>query len=314
MLIEFTVGLLAQAGGLIHPETPPANPPAASIESFAPPTPPDGPPASAEPEIFEATGRPLKTGLTVEDYAYEMPEGVTTSEVVYYSDGIACYAKIFFPADFDPEAEPGVPAVVMGQGWAGSHISIEKYGARFAEHGLVAMTIDYRGWGFSDGYPTVISLVDIGGGIARDESRHEVVEAEVWERRTRLLPRDQQDDYRAAISYIQGEPGVDPDRIGVWGSSFAGGNSVAVAGQDARVKAIAIQVPSVTGDPEGLEPVNLGGPLLADSIRRARTGSGGEAWTGFSAPRLIDFETFEALQFNNTMQWAANIGDRPFMV
>ncbi|MGD2133294.1 MAG: hypothetical protein PVI23_10910, partial [Maricaulaceae bacterium] len=52
----------------------------------------------------------------------------------------------------------------------------------------------------------------------------------------------------------------------------------------------------------------------ADSIRRARTGYGGEAWTGFSAPRLIDFETFEALQFNNTMQWAANIGDRPFMV
>lgn len=310
----FAQGLLAQAGAasvLIHPEAPPENPP--EIVAAAPPEPP-APSSNGEVGAHPVTGEPIKTGLTAEDYAYEMPEGVTTKEVVYYSDGIACYAKIFFPPGFDPDAEPGVPAVVMGQGWAGSHISIEKYGARFAERGLVAMTIDYRGWGFSEGYPRVVSPLEVGGGLVRDETRHAVAEAEVWTRRTRLLPRDQQEDYRAAISFIQGEPGVDADRIGVWGSSFAGGNAVAVAGQDARVDVIAVQIPSITGDPDGLSPVDLNGPLLADAIRRARSGQGSEMWTGFSAPRLIDLETLEALRFNNTMQWAANIGERPFLV
>ena len=48
----------------------------------------------------------------------------------------------------------------------------------------------------------------------------------------------QVEDVRNAISYLQGEPGVDPDRIGLWGSSFAGGNAIVVAALDARVKAI----------------------------------------------------------------------------
>jgi hypothetical protein len=30
------------------------------------------------------------------------------------------------------------------------------------------------------------------------------------------------EDYRDAISYLQGEPGVDPDRIGVWGGELCG--------------------------------------------------------------------------------------------
>jgi hypothetical protein len=244
-----------------------------------------------------------------------MPEGVTTKEVAYYSDGIACYAKIFFPKGFDSSAQPGLPAVVLGQGWAGTHVSIEKYAARFAERGLVAMAIDYRGWGNSDGYPRVVSPVDLGGGMERDETRHRIVDnATVWSKRTRLLAKHQQEDYRNAISYIQGEPGVDPERIGVWGSSFAGGNSVAVAGQDARVKAIAVQVPGIGGNPDGTPPMALTGAMLEDAIRRARTGQGAEMWTGFSRALLVDFEQAQANRENNTMQWAKMIGERPFMV
>jgi uncharacterized protein len=297
----------------VHPNLPVAHPPTAPATVSLPSPPPK--PERRPPGTHPVTGKPMKTGLGPEDYAYVMPEGVTTKEIAYYSDGVACYAKIFFPKGFDASAKPGLPAVVLGQGWAGTHVSIEKYAARFAERGLLAMAIDYRGWGNSEGYPRLISPVNLGGGMERDENRHQVVEnATVWIKRTRLLARDQQEDYRNAISYIQGEPGVDRDRIGVWGSSFAGGNSLAVAGQDARVKAIAIQVPGIGGNPDGTEPSALTGALLEDAIQRARTGQGAEMWTGFSRTLLIDSEQAAANRENNTLQWAKNIGERPFMV
>jgi hypothetical protein len=302
--------LLAQQ---VHPDAPVAHPPTVPSAVTLPSPPPK--PERRTPAAHPVTGKPMKTGLGPADYAYVMPEGVTAKEVAYYSDGVACYAKIFLPKSFDATAKPGLPAVVLGQGWAGTHVSIEKYAARFAERGLVAMAIDYRGWGNSEGYPRLISPVSLGGGMERDESRHQIVEnATVWIKRTRLLAKDQQEDYRNAISYIQGEPGVDSERIGVWGSSYAGGNSLAVAGQDARVKAIAIQVPGIGGNPDGTEPTALTGALLQDAIQRARTGQGAEMWTGFSRTLLVDAEQAAANRENNTLQWAKNIGDRPFMV
>jgi dienelactone hydrolase len=290
-----------------------ATPPVVAGQVTLPSPPPK--PERRAPGTHPVTGKPMKTGLGPEDYAYTLPEGVTTREVAYYSDGIACYAKLFFPRRFDVNAKPGTPAVVLGQGWAGTHVSIEKYAARFAERGLVAMAIDYRGWGNSEGYPRLVSPVDLGGGMERDENRHRIVEnATVWIKRTRLLAKDQQEDYRNAISYIQGEPGVDRERIGVWGSSYAGGNSLAVAGQDARVKAIAIQIPGIGGNPDGTPPMSLSGAMLEDAIQRARTGQGAEMWTGFWRTLLVDAEQAAANRANNTLQWAKNIGERPFMV
>lgn len=301
-----------QQAALVHPEKPAANPPKVET-AVAIPTPP---PKPASPVVGNdpRTGKPVeKKGLGPSDYAYTMPEGVTTKEVVYYSDGVACYAKIFLPKGFDPAGKTA--AVVMGQGWAGTHVSIEKYAAAFAKHGLVAMTIDYRGWGNSEGHARLISPVNLGGGMEKDENRHRIVEnAKVWIKRTKLDAADQQEDYRNAISFIQGEPGVDPEKIGVWGSSYAGGNSLAVAGQDARVKVIAIQIPGINGDPDGMKPQTYTGPILADAIKRARTGQGAEMWTGYSRSLLIDSEMLEANRENNTLQWAKNIGERPFLV
>jgi dienelactone hydrolase len=303
---------MMQQGALVHPETPSAKPPV--VEKTV--TLPTAPPKPASPIVANdpRTGKPVaKKGLDETDYAYTMPEGVTTKEVVYYSDGVACYGKIFYPKGFDTSKKTA--AVILGQGWAGSHVSIEKYAAAFAKHGLVAMAIDYRGWGNSEGKARVISPVNLGGGMEKDESRHQIVNnATVWIKRTELNAREQQEDYRNAISFIQGEPGVDADKIGVWGSSYAGGNSLAVAGQDARVKAIAIQIPGIGGDPTGLKPQTYSGPILQDAIQRARTGQGAEMWTGYSRSLLIDSAMIEANRENNTLQWAKNIGERPFMV
>ncbi|MEZ6029684.1 MAG: CocE/NonD family hydrolase [Hyphomonadaceae bacterium] len=307
-----TLAFMQQGATMVHPEQPSANPPKVE-QSVAIPTPP---PKPATPTVGNdpRTGKPVaKQGLGPSDYAYVMPEGVTTKEIVYYSEGVPCYGKIFYPKGFDPAKK--TPAIVLGQGWAGSHVSIEKYAAAFAKHGLVAMAIDYRGWGNSEGNVRLLSPVDLGGGMEKDENRHTIIQnATVWVKRTKLDARDQQDDYRNAISFIQGEPGVDPDRIGVWGSSYAGGNSLAVAGQDARVKAIAIQIPGINGNPDGTPPMNYSGAVLEDAIKRARTGQGSELWTGYSRSLLIDSEMIEANRENNTLQWAKNIGERPFMV
>jgi dienelactone hydrolase len=304
---------MMQQGAVVHPEAASRSPPKTET-AVAIPTPP---PKPANPTVGNdpRTGKPVeKRGLGPVDYAYVMPEGVTTKEIVYYSEGVPCYGKIFFPKGFNPQTSK-LPAVVLGQGWAGSHVSIEKYAAVFAKHGLVAMTIDYRGWGNSEGYVRLVSPTNLGGGMEKDENRHKIIEnATVWVKRTKLDARDQQDDYRNAISFIQGEPGVNPDLIGVWGSSYAGGNSLAVAGQDARVKAIAIQIPGIGGNPDGTPPQSYSGQILQDAIKRARTGQGAEMWTGYSRSLLIDSEMLEANRENNTMQWAKNIGERPFQV
>ena len=110
---------------------------------------------------------------------------------------------------------PASPAVVLAPGWGETAATVERHAAAFAAKGLVAMAIDYRGWGNSEGHVRLLSPVNLDGGMEKDENRHTIIQnATVWVKRTKLDARDQQDDYRNAISFIQGEPGVDPDRIG----------------------------------------------------------------------------------------------------
>lgn len=267
---------------------------------------------------FAQEAKKPKTGLDPEDWKYTLAAGVTTRDVTYYSDGVACFAKLFFPRGFSAQGK--TPGVVLGQGWAGTHFSIEKYGARFAERGLVALVIDYRGWGSSDGFPSIINSANtnnnarVGGDYHRDDKRFSELKADVSVKRTRLLPLKQVEDYRNAISYLQGEPGVDPERIGVWGSSFAGGNSVVTAALDARVKAVSVQVPALGSKLQPGAPFKLQGRLLEDAIKRARTGQGAEYETGFSFRRNIDVETQQATAEYNPMTYLPQIGSRPVLI
>lgn len=261
-----------------------------------------------------AQDKKIKTGLTKEDWAYKLAEGVTTKEVTYYSDGIACYAKLFFPKGFSATAK--TPGVVLGQGWAGTHFSIDKYGARFAERGLVAMTIDYRGWGSSDAFVAQAQSSVTRGDLepARDDKRFTNTKTDIVLKRTRLIPLKQVEDYRNAISYLQGEPGVDPDRIGIWGSSFAGGNVIVTAALDSRVKAVVGQVPAISGKDSPAGPVPLRGRALEDAIKRARTGQGGEFETGFSTRRMIDIETNQMVAEYRPFHYLKAVGDRPVLL
>jgi dienelactone hydrolase len=174
------------------------------------------------------------------------------------------------------------------------------------------MVIDYRGWGFSEGFPELVKPV-IGGGVERDNKRFVTKTAEVRIKRTKIIPTEQQQDYRNAISYIQGEAGVDYQRIGVWGSSLAGGNATAVAGQDARVKAVSVQVPAIAGPTTIPSRVHLYGAAREDAIKRAREGQGKEYVTGFSRYFAVDqYEQMAANQENYVGYWSTKI-DVPYL-
>jgi len=248
----------------------------------------------------------IKAGLEPADWVYQLPEGVTRRESTYYSDDVPCYAMLFFPKGFSTTTK--TPAVVLGQGWAGVHYSIEKYGARLAERGFVAMVIDYRSWGLSDGFVTLAERVKNDDAVRFTRKKADVVI-----KRTRLLPLKQVEDVRNAMSYLQGEPGVDPDRIGLWASSSAGGNSIVVAAMDARVKAIVMQVPAISGRRSPKGPYELKGRMLEDAVQRARTGKGAEMEAGFSTRRMVDLESSQAAAEYRPFRYLKQVGPRPVL-
>jgi dienelactone hydrolase len=250
--------------------------------------------------------KPIKRGLEPADYVYRLAEGVTRREVTYYSDGVACFAVMFFPKGYSPTGK--APGVVLAQGWAGTHVSSEKYGARFAEKGLVAMVIDYRGWGLSDGYATLAHRLKND-----DSTRFTQTKAEVMIKRTRLVPFAQVQDIRSSLSYLQGEPGIDPERIGLWGSSYGGGNAIVVAALDARAKALVLQTPAIAGKGQPSGPMKLQGKMLDDAIKRARDGQGAEYETGFGTRRNIDVETNQLVAEYRPFRYVEKVGERPVL-
>jgi hypothetical protein len=197
--------------------------------------------------------------------ATPLPEGVAAKDVSFYSEGIQCYGKIFTPKGFSAESK--APAVVLAPGWGETAASIEKYAARFAERGLVAMVIDYRGWGRSGGYLQTVDEVRTD-----DRLRFSQMTARVRITRKRIVPRDQILDIRNALYYLQGEPGVDRSRVGVWGIDMAGGHAVVIASTDARVKAVVAQSPVIPGRDAPRKASAPAGELLLAEQKRARTG------------------------------------------
>jgi dienelactone hydrolase len=62
-------------------------------------------------------------------------------------------------------------------------------------------------------------------------------------------------DWRRAISFLESRPDVDPDRIGIWGTSYAGGHVLVLGATDRRIRAVVSQVPTISGYQQGLRRV-----------------------------------------------------------
>ncbi|MCW5968593.1 MAG: acetylxylan esterase [Blastocatellales bacterium] len=219
-------------------------------------------------------------GTLPEDWVFALPEGVRSRQVTFYSDRTPCYGRIFFPKGFDPRGKR--PAVIVGHGINAQAVGIEKYAARFAQRGLVAMAIDYRTYGYSGG-----DVLLLEPDTTTDERAVWEKEARIKIKRTNLNNFRETEDFRAAISFIQTEPGVDADAIGVWGSSNGASVVLMAAATDARIKAVVAQVGGA-GGLGAVGPVAVPPQMIEDGVKRARTGQGDEVDGGFSFRSKID--------------------------
>jgi dienelactone hydrolase len=192
-------------------------------------------------------------------------QSVTGKEVKFFSEAVQCYAKIYLPKGFTAESKS--PAVVLAPAPGETAASIDKYAAQLAARGIVAMAIDYRGWGKSGGFLYLAEPVRWD-----DRLRFSQHTAKVRIRRGRSLPDAQILDIRNAISYLQGEPGVDRARIGLWGADLAGGHAIVTAAVDFRVKAAVAQTPVIDGQDTPRKAMRPPPAQQAALVRLARTG------------------------------------------
>ena len=162
---------------------------------------------------------------------FKVPDDVTFRTADIMSEGTRMAAEVFAPKD--PKGEK-LPTIVMSHGWGGTAAMLRPDGVAFARAGYLVVTFDYRGWGKSD------SRLILAG--KPPEKKDGKLVAEVKEVREVVDPIDQTTDIMNAIHWVVGEKQCDPERIGLWGSSYSGGHVVYVAARDPRVKAFVSQV------------------------------------------------------------------------
>ena len=97
-------------------------------------------------------------------------------------------------------------------------MALDRYADVFCAAGFACLVYDHRSTGAS-------------GGALRGE----------------IDPWQQISDMRDAITYVGSREEVDTERIGLWGTSFAGGHSLVVAATDRRVKCVVSVVPTISG-------------------------------------------------------------------
>lgn len=142
-----------------------------------------------------------------------MAERVNTE---FRSAGERCDAWLYRP---DQQSSEPVPIIVMAHGLGGTKaMHLDAYAQRFSSAGYLCLVFDYRHFGDSAGEPR--QLLSVPGQLA---------------------------DWTAAIAHARSLPGVDPDRVVVWGTSFGGGHALTMAARDHRLAAAIAQCPFTDG-------------------------------------------------------------------
>lgn len=136
-----------------------------------------------------------------------------TQRISFDSDGSVIAGVLYRPVDSIGEC----PCVVMAHGFSGTmDWIVPDFAARFADGGLAVLIFDYRYLGESGGEPR--QLID---------------------------SRKQRDDLRRAVAFARSLPGIDADRIGLWGTSLGGSHVVNLAAQDPTIAAVVANVPGL---------------------------------------------------------------------
>ena len=172
-------------------------------------------------------------------------------DVTFASGGETCAAWHLQGHGGELVGEAGRPCVVMAHGFGGTRDSgLQPFAEGFAAAGLDVVLFDYRHFGDSTGEPRQLI------SVARQRA-----------------------DYHAAIAFARGLDGVDPERIVVWGTSYAGGHAIVIAAEDRRLAAAIAQVPAADGLVALLNLARYEGPshLLRATLLAIRDGIRGLA-------------------------------------
>src|SRR6266481_8068658 len=124
--------------------------------------------------------------------------------VKFKSGGINCAGDLYLPPAFS--SSRSYPGLVVGHGTAQTRKSLVGQGEFFSRAGYLVLAIDYRSFGESEGEP-----------------------------RGQLFPLAQVEDFRNGVSFLQHTPGVDRERIGIWGTSNSGGTVIYAAAVVRRI-------------------------------------------------------------------------------
>lgn len=139
----------------------------------------------------------------------------TRQDIQIKSSGLNMAGWLYIPTGLSQGDKR--PAIVMAHGWSAvKEMYLDDYAAKFASNGFVVTVFDYRNFGPSEGEP-----------------------------RQHIDPAMQLEDYKNAITWTQLQSMVNPDKIGIWGSSYSGGHVLHLGAYDRRVKAVVAQVPLV---------------------------------------------------------------------
>lgn len=126
-------------------------------------------------------------------------------DAVFFSGGETLAATLHVP-----DNDGACPVIILCNGFGGiKDLMLPAIADHFVGRGMAALRFDHRGFGESTGTK--------------------------WH----LLPMEQVEDIRNALTWASGHPRVDPARVGLYGTSFGGANAIVTAALDSRVRAVA---------------------------------------------------------------------------
>lgn len=116
-------------------------------------------------------------------------------------------------------AIPPFATIVLSHGFGAiKEMGLDDYASVFCKAGFACVAYDHRNTGAS------------GGALCGE-----------------INPWEQIADMRDVITHAARLPQVDAGRIGLWGTSYAGGHAIVVGATDRRVKCVVSQVPTTSG-------------------------------------------------------------------
>jgi pimeloyl-ACP methyl ester carboxylesterase len=161
-------------------------------------------------------------------------------------------------------------------------MAADSYAEVFHDAGFAVLLYDHRNFGISGGEP-------------RQQIDHWV----------------QARGYRDAIDYVTTLPGIDPQRLAIWGDSLSGGEAIVVGAVDERVKTVVAQVPACGGEWPTLDHDES----HFESMRRRLNGNAGSVnGTALGPLPVVSFDQLGSpslLTPITAYRWFIEYGGRP---